>query len=721
MGARAVAPFIEVVRAHADSEKDALGFIPASAYPEAAASGKLLIAVSDGPGGPSFAGYVLFGGTYPHIRVFQVYVTPEHRQKKVASLLIQSLIREAEDSGYLTISAKVATDLVSANAFWQHEGFPVLRCKPGGASRARILNIRVRELDTPRLFESHPADATLRFAGIPAAGFPTVPSYIIDVNVFLDLMKNRVNAEEVRRLISAAWTRAVDVFVSEEFVEELRRAANPSERDPVVEFASALPRLPLVPNSVIQGILPALGPIVFPDRARRNMLSTRDISDLTHIATAIHHGINGFVTGEKAILKRATDLRQHFGIDVVGTVEFSSIVAPADHRSTEDFRAGTGGDGLAISELLEEHRAGAKAFLESLRVPDSMIVQALSPGAHPLQRHRIEVCSTSSGDFVGYASWDAATRFRTRTEAYVFVDESHPDARAIAAHLFREMASETSNSGPSVIVLKTPEGHVSARAAGVEAGFRSPDHANGASHELWKVAIGGVITAKNWNSAISKLKVLTGLELTPTIPEFTGPDTPIIFVGPGGKKVSLGLMDAERLLGPAVFLLPGRSGTLVPIRRHYADHLFSGATQLSLLPRKQAALFTDRLYFRSPDRAKDFGVGSPLVFYESLPQGGRGCAFTSAVVTTNRVVWAETLSDRVLLKGVLDRDTVMQMSKNGLISMLSFGNIIALRKPLCLARLRAIRAIDGANLVGPKRLEADTLATLFSEAEALAL
>ena len=211
------------------------------------------------------------------------------------------------------------------------------------------------------------------------------------------------------------------------------------------------------------------------------------------------------------------------------------------------------------------------------------------------------------------------------------------------------------------------------------------------------------------------------MELTPTIPEFTGPDTPIVFIGPDNKRVSLGLMEAERLLGPVVFLLPGRSGTLVPIRRHYADHLFSGATQLSLLPRKPAVLFTDRLYFRSPDRAKDFGVGSPLVFYESLPQGGRGCAFTSAVVTTNRVVWAETLSDRVLLKGVLDRDAVMQMSKNGLISMLSFGNIIALRRPLYLARLRAIGAIDGANLVGPRRLDADLLAALFSEAEALAL
>jgi len=708
-----------MVRIQADSEKDALGFIPASAYPQAAASGKLLIAVLESPAGQTYAGHILFGGTYPHIRVFQVYVLHRYRRKRVASLLVQSLIKGAEDTGYLSVSAKVAADLAPANAFWRHEGFVVLRSRPGGASRARTLNICVRELDTPRLFESHPDNVNLRFAGAPSVAFPTVPSYVIDVNVFLDLVKSRAKADEVRLLVSASLMRAVEVFVSEEFIEELRRAAKPSEPDPVVELASALPRLPLVPGSIIQDLLTKLGPIVFPARAKRNALSPRDVSDLKHLATAIHHGVNGFVTGEKAILKRAPDLRQHFGIDVVGTVEFSATSALADEGSTDDFRAGASGDALAISDLLEEHRAGARSFLESLKVPDAMIVHALSPGAQPLQRRRIEVRSASSGDFVAYASWDAATRLQTRVESFVFVDENHPDARAIASHLLREMACEASALGARVIVLKTPEGHISPRTASVESGFRTLESTSGASHELWKVAIGGAITASNWLNVSSKLKALSGLELPSTMPEFDGPETPMVFIGPDGKGVGLGLMDAERLFSPAVFLLPGRAGTLVPIRRQYADHLFCGASQLSLLPRKQAALFTERVYFRSPGR--DFDIGSPLVFYESLTQGGRGCAFASAVVTTNRVVWAETVSDRVLLKGVLERETLAKMSKEGLISMLKFDHTVALRKPVGLARLRALKAIDAANLVGPKRLGSDTLAALFSEADALAL
>jgi predicted nucleic acid-binding protein len=672
-------------------------------------------------GEQNYAGHVLFGGTYPHIRVFQVYVIPKHRRRRIASLLVQSLIRDAEDDGYLSISARVATDLGPANAFWQHEGFVVARCKPGGSSRARMLNIRVRELDTPRLFEWHQEPAGLRSAGIPSAGLPAVPSYIIDVNVFLDLMKNRVNAEEVRRLMAASWTRAVDVIVSEEFVEELRRAGDPSKPDPVLEFASALPRLPGVPKSVIQPLLKTLGPIVFPERTKRNTLSTRDISDLIHIATAVHHGANGFVTGEKAILRCGPELRQKFGIDVVGTAEFSNMVAPVEHRSAEDLRLGTGVDDLAISELLEEHRTGVQAFLESLKVPGAIISAALSPGAYPLQRRRMEVRATSVGEFVGYASWDAASRFRAHTEAYVFVDDDHPDARAIATHLFREIVQDISTSGPCVALLKTPEGHVHARAAAVEAGFRSPEPAHATGHELRKIAIGGAITTRNWTVVSNKLKALSGLDLVENIPAFNGPETQIAFTDPKGNKLSLGLMDVEKLLGPAVFLLPGRSGTLVPIRREFADHLFSGAAQLSLLPRRQAGLFTERAYFRAPDRAGLFGVGLPLVFYESLPKGGRGCAFASAVVTTNRIMWAETLSDRVLLKGVLERETLVKMSKNGLVSMLRFDNAIALRKPVGLSRLRTLKAIDAANLVAPRRLDADILAALFSEADTLAL
>jgi hypothetical protein len=181
------------------------------------------------------------------------------------------------------------------------------------------------------------------------------------------------------------------------------------------------------------------------------------------------------------------------------------------------------------------------------------------------------------------------------------------------------------------------------------------------------------------------------------------------------------VIEAERVFGPALFLLPMRDGMLVPIRREFAEQLFSGTPQLSLMPKRPATLFAERVYFRSPDRTSSFSAGVPLVFYESLGSNGRGCAFTLATVQSNRVVWAETLSARLLMKGVLNRESIMKISKNGLVSLLHFGSVIPLRQPVHLGRLRAMGAIDGANAVGPRRLNAQTLTSICTEANVLAL
>ena len=116
-----------------------------------------------------------------------------------------------------------------------------------------------------------------------------------------------------------------------------------------------------------------------------------------------------------------------------------------------------------------------------------------------------------------------------------------------------------------------------------------------------------------------------------------------------------------------------------------------------------------------------FAVGLPLLFYESLGSRGRGCVFTIASVRSNRVVWAETLSDRLLMKGVLDRETITQMSRDGLVSVLHFDNVIPFRKPVRLNRLREFGAIDAANAVAPRRLKTSTLTAISGEAGVLAL
>src|SRR5579871_1173474 len=119
--------FVEKVRTSADQDKMALGFLPAAAYEEAANRGNLLVAKC----GDAYAGHLLFGGSYPVLRVFQLYVVENFRRYGIGKQLIGSLTRFATKHGYLSISASVADDL-PANRFWEKSGFVTVRTRPGG-------------------------------------------------------------------------------------------------------------------------------------------------------------------------------------------------------------------------------------------------------------------------------------------------------------------------------------------------------------------------------------------------------------------------------------------------------------------------------------------------------------------------------------------------------------------------------------------------------------
>jgi hypothetical protein len=60
--------YLAQVRSLADSNSDALGFLPASAYAEQAQRGRLWVAVEEGSG--RMQGLLLFGGQFPSLKIF---------------------------------------------------------------------------------------------------------------------------------------------------------------------------------------------------------------------------------------------------------------------------------------------------------------------------------------------------------------------------------------------------------------------------------------------------------------------------------------------------------------------------------------------------------------------------------------------------------------------------------------------------------------------------
>jgi hypothetical protein len=58
--------WVKSVQTNADLAKDALGFLPAQAYDQAAKQGTLFVAVNRVGDDARYAGHILFGATYPH-------------------------------------------------------------------------------------------------------------------------------------------------------------------------------------------------------------------------------------------------------------------------------------------------------------------------------------------------------------------------------------------------------------------------------------------------------------------------------------------------------------------------------------------------------------------------------------------------------------------------------------------------------------------------------
>ena len=111
-----VEPYLSEVQRLADSNKEALGFLPTSAYSEQAQRGRLWVVAEKTTG--RLLGFLLFGGRFPSLKVFQSYVEPFARKRGVATELIKRLVSFGEKYGYLSISARVAVNL-PANQFWK--------------------------------------------------------------------------------------------------------------------------------------------------------------------------------------------------------------------------------------------------------------------------------------------------------------------------------------------------------------------------------------------------------------------------------------------------------------------------------------------------------------------------------------------------------------------------------------------------------------------------
>jgi GNAT superfamily N-acetyltransferase/predicted nucleic acid-binding protein len=705
-----VEPFVTDVQRNADLEKDALGFLPASVYDDAARRGSLLVATCASPIRAGYAGHLLFGGRFPHARVFQIFVAARFRKQGVGRELIKKLVAITEGLGFLSISARVAADLV-ANGFWNELGFDVAGTKPGGPARNRTINLRVRQLNTRHLFSSLPP-ATHELGLIDRLASRQAV-YVIDLNVFWDVVKGRPRSEYAAGVVSAALHQLVCVVVTSEFVKELQRTSRPEPRDPALEFAMQMPTLPEPEALVLDPLIDEIGKLVFPARASSGSLSARDRSDLTHLAIAIHHSANAFVTSENAILQAGDSIYGQYGVEVLHVETFSSAVKNAQ-KHIPAFRAQLSSATLNLLELVADNVPAVELFLRNNSAPSDYRDDFLAAGAVASARKRMWVASDA--EIVCLASWDSNAGLQPRASVRLIADEEHPAAETALDCIINRICTQASRVGPVLLRLSTPPGHAVSRKAALLHGFRPPEGPEaGDGTYLQKLAVGRPITNSNWSRVRTTLQQCSGLCLPQAIPAMGSADQEIAFTSDSGPQSSVSLFVAEGLLSPTLIVGPGRGGTVVPIRWRYAEQLLQASPQLLLAPSREASLFSDRVYFSSARNVRVLSSGTPLLFYESGGGGGRAAVTAVARVTGSEVHSKADVSAELLRHGVLDSQDLVDLMASGFVAVTTFDNVMAFERPVRLDRLRQIGCVDGSNLVTARPITHEQLVTILEE------
>lgn len=419
-----VTDVLDQIRQLADSHREEFGFLPYGAYAEQAAQGHLwVIRHRDAS---QIAGYVLFGGRRPQLRIFQLFVSPSYRGEGIGATILVALRDYGREHGYYALTAKVVAEL-PANRFWASSGFALV--SQDHPESRRTVNWYFQDINAPSLFQTTSPSAEASFRSLnPAQPRLANAVFVLDLNVVFDLVHDRIDSQAATRLISGALANRYRVVVTTEFVEELDRHKNVGD-DPILSFANGLPTLPALSESLLESLSQTLIQLGLPNPKATVGTRQNVRSDLRHLASCIHHKVSGFVTRDGKLLKRADRIREKFGIEVVSPTDLDLEAPPPLHARSAFTDQESQVEPLNIRQMREDERDSVTTFLSRIGVKDTWINTALDSGSSASPR--VRVVAELNGRMIGFSSWHL--RHELTLDIHLFVDEQarHPQTHPL--------------------------------------------------------------------------------------------------------------------------------------------------------------------------------------------------------------------------------------------------------------------------------------------------
>ena len=686
-----VAAYVSEVSSVADRNKKAFGFTPFSAYEDMASKGQLWVAINPQN---ELKGYLMFGGSIPTLRVFQVYACPTTKGHGVGKLLINELKEYARGEHYHSISARVAADL-PANNFWEAVGFTIYQQVKGGKTTKRTINVRGFSLEVNDLL----AGLTQSKSKIQPTG-PVLerPTYALDLNLLLAVYKAREGYEKVIKIMQIGFQGGFSICVTPEFKKELERQSAKFSDDPVMRLAEFFPEITTDAN--IEGIVGSLRDIVFPCRNSNRKASQNDESDLRHLAYCISAGIGGFITREKALLRACNVIKDRYGVSILSPDE----LAHDDGESLEVETPLNTDFSFSITDSIEE----VKEFLEDFSAPP--VITDLTDTSSPIKDAVSVYEARMNGTLFGVYFFKKPTKGTDSALAALYIDEECPQSFSAIDH-FLETALRYKSGFPYRLDLYIGKGQDT-----TEETLRRKGFIRAGDHHL-KIITSQFLDAKNWGRFAKDLKSLCGFSIPDKLPsrkELT--NTGICIKDNNNQVETFRWFDFESIIGPRFILNSERDCILVPIRENYANGLIGNITkQQSLLCSHEKALLLEKAYFRSPNNASIFKKGGLIAFYVSGRKSIQEL-IGFARITYSDVITVDEAKIKVDRQGVLSRKELLDVTdKKGKLHVFTFDNFLEFDRRLPFKRAKELGIIGKANLISPEKISFEKLKILIRE------
>ena len=246
------------------------------------------------------AGYLLYDAYPDRFRIVQLCVSEDFRNQGIARKLLEAL--KATTTTQKAIRLNCRNDF-QAHSLWPQLGFIPVTEKPGRSKEGHLLTAWRLTLalgDQLALFRENISDDIL--------------DVVIDAQILFDFDRpNSDRTQPSKALISDSYIDSINLFFTDELLVEISRNRDAKKRNSDRARASQFTKLEHAPRllesrkELLRQILPSN--------------STRQQSDINHIAKAASSNVNIFVTRDQALLKKANQIAELLHLQVLSPAE----------------------------------------------------------------------------------------------------------------------------------------------------------------------------------------------------------------------------------------------------------------------------------------------------------------------------------------------------------------------------------------------------------------